>query len=128
MKSPSKNLRMRSNLGRFIKKGQAEAEAAVHAAYREAALSFERDHAKPSPMSEQRIANLEARVSGVEGRLDRMEGKLDRIGETLADIRVELASKPSTGTLWTMVGTMLAVAIAMAGISFLVADWVRAGL
>jgi hypothetical protein len=62
-------------------------------------------------------------MTGVEGRLDRMEGKIDRLGDVLTDIRIDLAKKPSTAALWTMVATVLGLALAIAFGTFTVASF-----
>lgn len=68
--------------------------------------------------------DMDPRVDALESRMDRFEGKLDRIGDGLADIRVELAKKPTTAGLWGMIATVIAVALAIAALSFAVAEWV----
>lgn len=76
-------------------------------------------------MEEYRFANLEARATSADIRMDRIETKLDSALSLLSDIRVTLTGKPGTSALWGMVATMLGIALAMAGISFMVAEWVK---
>lgn len=72
---------------------------------------------------EERVLALEHRMEGVEIRLGRVEDKLDRLAEAVADIRIELAKKPTTGALWGMVATMLGIALAIAALTFVVTDY-----
>ncbi|NJL50648.1 MAG: hypothetical protein HC909_02950 [Blastochloris sp.] len=68
-----------------------------------------------SACMEERVAKLEVRADGVERRLESIENKLDRISERLATL-------PSRDQLLAIVGIALAVALAIAGITFQIAD------
>ena len=92
-------------------------------AYDSEDVSSHRQSAKSDAMSEQRLAQLESRTGSLESRIDRVEGKLDSVITMLSDIRVELAKKPSSASLWTMVATVVSLSVAIAFGTFVIADY-----
>jgi len=66
----------------------------------------------------ERIARLEAQMESVDKRLDRIDGKLDRIIERTGAL-------PTTNGLWGMIATVIGVGLAIAGLTFVVAEWVK---
>lgn len=77
-------------------------------------------------MSE-RVGKLEVRADGIDRRLDGFDVKLDRIDSSLRDIAVAVARLPSKEFLITailaVVGISLALAVAIAALTFNVADY-----
>lgn len=77
-------------------------------------------------MSE-RLGKLEVRADGVERRLDSIDGKLDRIDGAIRDVALGVARLPSKEALITsilaVVGISLALAIAIAALTFNIADY-----
>src|SRR5688500_3765647 len=74
------------------------------------------DHGGTSDGME-RIAKLEARADMTDQRLTRIEDKLDRVLERLGGM-------PTTNGLWGMIAAVIGVGLTMAGLTFVIADWV----
>jgi hypothetical protein len=65
----------------------------------------------------ERIARLEAQMESVDKRLDKIDDKLDRIIE-------KTGALPTTNGLWGMVATVIGVGLAIAGLTFAIAEHV----
>lgn len=66
----------------------------------------------------ERVAKLEARADMTDQRLGRIEDKLDRILE-------KVGAQPTTNGLWGMVAAVLGVGLAISGLTFVIAEWVK---
>lgn len=66
----------------------------------------------------ERVAKLEARADMTDQRLGRIEDKLDRLLE-------RTGSLPTTNGLWGMVATVIGVGLAISGLTFVIAEWVK---
>lgn len=64
----------------------------------------------------ERIAKLEARADMADQRLVRIEDKADKILE-------KLGGMPTTNGLWGMIATVIGVGLAIAGLTFAIADF-----
>lgn len=73
-------------------------------------------------MSE-RVGKLEIRADGVERRLDSIDSKLDRIDGSLRDVAVAVGRLPTREFLVGAVLAGLAVALAIAALTFNIADY-----
>ena len=80
---------------------------------------------------EERLVARERRMEGLENRLGKMPEKLDSIEEkldclldSLAEIRVQLAKKPTTAALSCMIPTALWAMLAIAALMYIVAGHV----
>ncbi len=71
----------------------------------------------------ERLGKLEVRVDGVERRLESIDGKLDRIDGSLRDVAIAVARLPTREFLVGAVLAGLAVALAIAALTFNVADY-----
>ena len=69
---------------------------------------------------EERVAKLEVRADSVDQRLERIETKIDSMAEKINQIA---AAMPSREFFMTVVGIVLAVALAIAAITFQIADY-----
>lgn len=67
----------------------------------------------------ERIAKLEARADFTERQLDKMDSKLDTIIG-------KLGGMPTTNGIWGMIATVIAVGIAIAGLTFAIASYASA--
>jgi cytidylate kinase len=56
------------------------------------------------------------RMAAFEKRADAADARMQRVETLLTDIRLELAKKPSTATLWGILATTVGIAAAMIGV------------
>lgn len=70
------------------------------------------------PMMNERVAKLEVRAEYVDQRLDQMNSKLDRIVERMDAL-------PTVSGLWGMIATVIGVGLAISGLTFVIAEWVK---
>jgi anti-sigma factor RsiW len=71
----------------------------------------------------ERLARLEAQYAHVDKTLDEIKAEQRDQRQILGDIRDRLARMPTVNGLWGMIATVLAIGIAIAGLTFAVAQW-----
>lgn len=67
---------------------------------------------------EAKVAVLEHRADEAAKRMDAIDAKLDRILE-------RVSSLPTINGLWGMVAAVIGIGIGIAGLTFVIAEWVR---
>jgi hypothetical protein len=68
---------------------------------------------------------MDPRVDMLDKRMDRIDAKLDGMDGRLRGIELTLAKMPTVNGLWGMIATVLGIALAIAGLTFMVAEWVK---